>query len=48
MGEGMQGFDGEGMHDVASFEAPAGWFTSAVTQDGRTVVVRELLETESR
>ncbi|MDI1480267.1 hypothetical protein [Polyangium sp. y55x31] len=45
---GIQWFDGEEMHDVASFEAPRGWFESAVTQDGKTVVVRELVETKSQ
>jgi len=44
IGDGIQWFDGEGMRDLGPFEEPNGWYESAVTQDGSTIVVRELVE----
>jgi hypothetical protein len=31
------------VRDMAAFDKPAGWFWSMVTQDGSTVVVRDLV-----
>jgi hypothetical protein len=38
----IQSFDGETVQNVADFDKPAGWYQTAVTRNGDTLVVREV------
>lgn len=43
LGDRLQWFDGERIHDLGPFAQPAGYYNSAVMRDGNTIVVRENL-----